>query len=169
MRAVRYLLVPSVSVLFLLGACQPQENPASGEQDAGPAADRQAAVEEIRQLDRRWIEMVESKDTAGIVELYVEGTGRIMPPGSPAAAGEEGLRQFWSAAVNFPHLAFGPDTIIVSDGGDMAVDIGSVTFRPPGAESDVQGKYVVVWVRQDDEWKILADIFNTDGTSPASN
>lgn len=168
MPAIRSVLAPVVLVAsFMLPACQPEAT-GGGEQEAARSA-AETAVREIRQLDREWIQMVEAKDTSGIVDLYVEGAGRIMPPESPAGVGREALRQFWSAAVNFPHLTFEPDTIVASEAGDLAADIGSVTFRPPGADANVRGKYIVVWVRQDGEWKILADIFNTDGAPEEGN
>lgn len=155
--------VPAALVSLLALACQPQQ-PSEGSQQAAAdtAGGSASAVEAIRQLDRQWVQMVADKDTAGIVQLYVEGAGRIMPPQAPAMVGHEALRQFWGAAVNFPKLTFGPDTIVVAGGGDMAVDIGTATYRTPGASSDTQGKYVVVWTKRDGEWKVLSDIFNTN-------
>lgn len=162
MPTLRIATLFAVLVSSLALACQPQQPAEDGETAAGTADRSAGAVEAIRQLDRQFVQMVADKDTAGIVRLYVEGAGRIMPPQSPAMVGHEALRQFWGAAVNFPKLSFGPDTIVVSAGGDMALDIGSATYRTPGAEADTHGKYVVVWVKRDGQWKILADIFNTN-------
>lgn len=163
MSKLRLASVPAALASLLVLACQPQQpSQESPEAAADTAGQGDAAAEAIRQLDRQWVQMVADKDTAGIVQLYVEGSGRIMPPQAPAMVGQEALRQFWGAAVNFPKLTFGPDTIVVSGGGDMAVDIGTATYRTPDASSDTQGKYVVVWTKRDGEWKVLSDIFNTN-------
>lgn len=156
-RSILALLLPAALVL---GACQPQD---AGDGAALSPEERIAVAEEIRELTASWDRMVQADDTAGIVELYVEGAGRLIPPDAPPVVGHDALRQFWGAALDFPLLTFGADTVVVSEGGDMATDLGSFRMQPAEGAPEVEGNYVVVWIRQDGEWKVLVDIFNPAG------
>ena len=53
-------------------------------------------------------------------------------------------------------LSFAPEQIVVSSSGDMAMDRGTYRLGPE------TGKYVVVWRKVDGDWKVAADIFNSD-------
>lgn len=141
------------AALVLLPGCNrtEQENaPAAAEVDT--AADEQA----IRANVARWLELVRSKDAAGIAQLYAED-GAAMAPNAPIAKGRAAIQQLWQSMLAGPgELTFEPEQILVSSSGDMALDRGTYRFG-----EDV-GKYVVVWRKVDGEWKAAADIFNSD-------
>jgi ketosteroid isomerase-like protein len=47
----------------------------------------------------------------------------------------------------------------------MAVDLGTYHVEFPGPDGTMlsdDGKYSVVWVKENGEWKVFADIFNSD-------
>lgn len=53
----------------------------------------------------------------------------------------------------------------VANSRDMAFDLGTVVLNlddDKGKSTTIPGKYVVVWKKQNKEWKVEADIFNTD-------
>lgn len=150
-------------LLLVLGGCQPPQQGAAGAATAMPdSAALAAAADSIRSLDQRWVQMVADHDTAGIVNLYA-ADGRLMGPGEPAAVGHDAIRQGWAAMLALPSVTFGPDVIHVSAAGDMAVDIGHGTLELPaegGGTRKAEGKYSVVWVKRDGQWKVMADMFN---------
>ncbi len=63
-------------------------------------------------------------------------------------------------------LSFGSTKIEVAKSGDIAYDVGTFELRfndASGKPTTEIGKYVVVWKKQaDKQWKVVADIFNTD-------
>lgn len=121
-----------------------------------------AIADSIRSLDQKWVQMVADHDTAGIVSVYA-ADGRVMGPGEPAAVGHDAIRKAWAGLLALPSLTFGPDEIQVSAAGDMAVDIGHGTLELPadgGKTRKADGKYLVVWVKRDGQWKALVDMFN---------
>ncbi len=94
----------------------------------------------------------------------------MMAPGVPIAQGQSALETAWSGLMQMPGfgLTFEANEIIVASGGDMALDRGVYEFSldgPEGATKDI-GKYVVVWRNIDGQWKVAADIFNSDGAPP---
>jgi uncharacterized protein (TIGR02246 family) len=135
----------------------------------GAAPTARAAGDEhvIRDLEARWVKAVAAKDVAWIANLYAPD-GRLMPPNAKAAVGRDAVRAAWTAMLGTPGFAltFAPAEVRVAKAGDMASDIG--TWEQPGPDGKVgdQGKYVVVWKKLHGEWKVLADIFNSDRPSP---
>lgn len=129
---------------------------------ADAAADEQA----IRSTNERWLQLIRAKDASGIAQLYTED-GAVMPANEKAAVGHESIEQWWSRSMQTPgfDLTFETDQLVVSQGGDMALDRGTyrLAATPPGGAIDDSGKYVVVWRKVDGEWKVAVDIFNSDG------
>jgi uncharacterized protein (TIGR02246 family) len=135
----------------------------------GPAAmgaDLKAEEQRIRDLDVEWVAAVAAKDAAASAAFYA-ADGRIMPPGAPAAEGPAAVGAVWSGFFQLKDFAltFEPTLIAVAQNGDMAYDIGTYALTFTGDQGPVQdrGKYVVVWKNVDGDWKVAADIFNSDG------
>lgn len=118
----------------------------------------------IRELDEKWVAMVAADDVGGIVDLFADD-GRFMPPNAPAAVGDEAIRQVFTSIVEWPLVTFAPDVIWISESGDMAIDVGTYHVEltgPEGTAMSDDGKYLTAWVKRDGEWKVQADIFNSD-------
>ena len=61
-------------------------------------------------------------------------------------------------------LTFEPQRIDVSRSGDLAIDRGTyrLTGNPNGQQLDDSGKFIEVWRKTGGEWKVAANIFNSD-------
>ena len=164
------LLLLSV-IAMLLPACQASETSGNqiAEGNAAAAVNVGADEQAIRGQVDRWLQLIKAKDAAGIATLYAED-GAVMPPNAPIGKGRAAIQQTWAAMMQTPgfDLAIVPDQIIVSSSGDMALDRGTYKLKvaPNGTAQTDMGKYVVVWRKIGSEWKVAADIFNSD--QPAS-
>ena len=162
----RSLLLLSATLLLLPG-CQVSEKPANeaAEVNSGAAVDTSADEQAIRGHVDRWLQLVKAKDAGGIAALYAED-GAVMPPNAPIGKGRAAVQQTWASMMQTPgfDLTFVPEQIIVSSGGDMALDRGTyrLAVAPDGSAQTDTGKYVVVWRKIGSEWKVAADIFNSD-------
>jgi hypothetical protein len=58
---------------------------------AQQSADQKAAEEQIRQLDRQWVEAVKNQDAESIADFYPKD-GVMMPPNAELAQGHEAIR-----------------------------------------------------------------------------
>lgn len=150
--------------LLVLLACQTADSPPrehTGSADTSTAEDRRAEAQRLMELEREWSSRFQRGDLDWIVNHHATGA-RVLPPGSESFVGQEEVRQFWTGLYETEGLSltFGPDEAHVSRSGDMAYVLGSYAeTRPDG--SDDRGKYLVVWVKEDGEWRIAADIFNS--------
>ena len=130
-----------------------------------PTVDRAAEEQAIRDLDREWVAAVAARDTVAIANLYAED-GYFMPPNAPRVDGRGAIRGAWAEMFQMPNvsLTFAPTDIVIAEAGDMAYDIGTYNFGMDGPDGRIEdnGKYVVVWQKVNGEWKIMADIINSD-------
>ncbi len=162
----RSLLLLSATAL-LLPACQVSEKGANDAAEVNGVAAIDAGADEqaIRGQVDRWLQLVKAKDAAGIAALYAED-GAVMPPNAPIGKGRAAIQQTWASMMQTPgfDLTFVPEQIIVSSSGDMALDRGTyrLAVAPNGSSQTDTGKYVVVWRKIGGEWKVAADIFNSD-------
>ena len=160
------LVLLSVAAL-LLPACQPGGKPANdaAQVNSAAAVDTGGDEQAIRGHVDRWLDLVKAKDAVGIAELYAED-GAVMPPNAPIGKGRAAIQQTWAAMMQTPGfgLTFVPEQILLSSSGDMALDRGTyrLAIAPDGKTQSDTGKYVVVWRKIGGEWKVAADIFNSD-------
>lgn len=121
----------------------------------------------IRKLDKEWVAAAQSKDAAKTTAFYA-ADGSAFPFNAPIATGKEQIQKVWTGLMALPgfSLSFGPTKIEVAKSGDLAYDVGTFELKfndASGNPTTEIGKYVVVWKKQaDKQWKVAADIFNTD-------
>jgi uncharacterized protein (TIGR02246 family) len=163
MRAASRLLLLALAPVL---ACSPTKAATDDSAAAAPKVDYAAEEKAIRDLDAQWANAVAAKDTAAISKLYATDA-LFMPPNMQALGGRAGAQKGWGGMFSMLGfgLTFGPTKIVVAQSGDMAYDIGTYTFTMQGAKGPVEdkGKYLVVWKKQDGQWKVVADMFNSDG------
>ena len=134
-----------------------------------PTSDKASAHEQaIRDTNDRWLALIRDHDATAVSRLYA-ADGAMMAPGATIAQGQPALEKAWGGLMQMPGfgLTFKADQIVVAKGGDMALDRGTYLLSltgPKGPTKDI-GKYVVVWRNIDGQWRVAADIFNSDGAS----
>jgi uncharacterized protein (TIGR02246 family) len=123
------------------------------------------AEEAIHAVNRRFMEAFAGRDAAAMARLYTRDA-YLLAAGAPMMRGpeqiEQALRAMMDAGVK--EIALHPETVTMA-GDDTAYEIGTatVTIQPPGGDAfDDPGKYMVIWKRVDGEWKLHADVFNSD-------
>jgi len=99
-------------------------------------------------------------DAAVVAQLYTEN-GQVLPPQSDVITGRHGIQSFWQGAMDMGIKAAKLETVEVTHQGDTAYEVGRYILE--GAEGHVldRGKYVVIWQREGDQWKLHRDIWNS--------
>lgn len=101
-------------------------------------------------------------DIDGLVNMYTDD-GKIFPNNRMILAGKEDLKTYWNIpdGVKILHHMVKPEDVIIE--GDYAYDYGyyeGKTLTKDKKEVPWQGKYVIVWKRENNDWKIALDIWN---------
>jgi ketosteroid isomerase-like protein len=150
------------TLLTLIGVTLFADIPNSGALPCGVHRDES----QILLIDKAWSRAAETKDLDGAIAPYA-ADGSILPFNAPMATGKTAIRQVWAALMSKPgySLAFSPGKISVSASGDMAWEIGTFELKlndAGGVSKSMPGKYVVTWKKVDGDWRVAADIFNTN-------
>ncbi|MAX70942.1 MAG: DUF4440 domain-containing protein [Flavobacteriaceae bacterium] len=87
----------------------------------------------------------------------------ILPPGADIIKGREAIKKRWilPSGVNVPYHKITPIEIKIID--NYAYDIGyyeGKTIRKDKSEVSWKGKYLIVWKKEDGDWKIYSDAWN---------
>jgi uncharacterized protein (TIGR02246 family) len=115
---------------------------------------------EIEAVNAKWIDFFNKGDFAGVASLYTEDA-TAFPPGSGMVKGRAAIEAMWKGMaeqVGDPKLT----TLDVKTLGPAAArEIGTFSLKTKGATPrEVTGKYVVVWEKIGNDWKLAADIWN---------
>jgi ketosteroid isomerase-like protein len=100
---------------------------------------------------------VAAKDSAALAGLYTEDAA-VIAPGAPVARGTAAIEAFWKGAM--AGIASAKlTTSSVESAGDLAMEEGEATLVDNAGKSNA-ARYIVVWKRVGDVWKLHRDIWN---------
>ena len=126
----------------------------------GLIAPASAQKAEIEAVNAKWTEFFNKGDFAGVASLYT-ADAVAFPPGSPMVHGQAAIGAMWKSMaeqVSDPKLT----TLDVKPLGPSAArEIGTVSLKTKGpTPQEVTAKYLVVWEKVGNDWKLAADIWN---------
>jgi uncharacterized protein (TIGR02246 family) len=115
---------------------------------------------EIEAVNAKWTEFFNKGDFAGVASLYTEDA-TAFPPASAMVKGRAAIETMWKGMaeqVTDPKVT----TLDVKPLGPSAArEIGTFSLKTKGPEpKEISGKYVVVWEKIGNDWKLAADIWN---------
>jgi uncharacterized protein (TIGR02246 family) len=115
---------------------------------------------EIEAVNAKWVEFFKKGDFAGIASLYTSDA-TAFPPGSAMVQGGAAIGAMWKSMaekVSDPKLT---TLDIKSFGPSAAREIGTFSLKTKApSPQELTGKYVVVWEKVGNDWKLAADIWN---------
>ena len=153
-------------VTLFLAAWQPVVLlPASADAAQGaPALEEQ--ITEIHEASAAWDEAFNAGDLAQLLALYADDAVD-MPPGMPALKGIDAIAGDLQYVLETFDAHHETSIVDVKIGGDLALERASYTMELiPKAGGDTikeVGKHLVVRQKVGDEWKVLWEIWNSDG------
>ena len=127
---------------------------------AGLIAPAFAQKADIDAANATFMELFNKGDFAGVAQLYTEDA-TALPPGGAMAKGRAAIEAMWKGAAeqvgDLKLTALDVKTI----GPNAAREIGTFSLKAKGATpQEVAGKYVVVWEKVGNDWKLATDIWN---------
>jgi uncharacterized protein (TIGR02246 family) len=145
--------------LFLLLACALAF---AGCGPKAPVADSGADVAAFESAAAGWEQAYNDKDADALAALYAEDA-QLLPQGAPAVKGRAAIREHYAneIATEWAKVSIVSDASGVAD--DWAWRSGTWTccVAPP-----LSGKYLEVWHRTAEGWRLHRDISNLDAAEP---
>lgn len=103
-------------------------------------------------------------DAAALADLYAAGA-QLLPTNSDVVEGRDAIRAFWQSVMDTGIDGGELVSVEVEGFGNDAYEVGRYSLTSGGKIAD-EGKYIVLWKREGDRWKLFRDIWNT--SRPAS-
>jgi len=150
-------------ILFAALAVALMSNPVARAKGSSSAADA------IKSTDQQWADAAASKDVDKSAS-FCGPDAAILVPNAPAAEGKEAIRKWFQEIFNIPNfkLIWHATGAEGAKSGDLGYSTGKFDLSytdPSGKQVTDHGKYVTVWKKQKDgSWKVVRDIFNSDGS-----
>jgi uncharacterized protein (TIGR02246 family) len=127
---------------------------------ATPASAADDVRSAIEAANKKWEAGVSRGDGAGVAALYT-ADGALLPAGSDLVRGPQAIGEFLQAVFDSGIKGASLTTVEVEACGKTAYEVGTYEFRGAEGKAVDHGKYVVVWKREDDSWKLYRDIWTT--------
>jgi ketosteroid isomerase-like protein len=129
-------------------------------------AEHNADEDAIRKLNAEWSKTAGTLDVDKTVAYYSDDA-TVLPPNEKVATSKAAIRALWAGLLApGTSISWEVTKLEVSKSGDLAYLTGTYKLSmrgPDGKPIDDVGKMVEVWKKQPNkQWKVVADIFNSD-------
>jgi uncharacterized protein (TIGR02246 family) len=116
----------------------------------------------IEQAGVRFAEAYGRGDAKAVAAFYTEDA-IAFPPGAAMVKGRQAIQQMWQETMDSGVKSLSFTVIDVGASGELAHETGTalMNVQPAGKEPTTASvKYVVVWKKQGNDWKLQRDIWN---------
>ena len=149
-------MICAMSSGVLLCACAPPQ----------PSVDLAAEQAGLRAAADAYHEAAQTLDIDNLVDFYAND-GLILPPNAAKEKGLQGVRSFADAFTQTPGFAirFEDMTVEVAASGDMGYTLADAVISvegPDGGPVQDRIRDFHLWKKQDGEWKLAIDIWNSE-------
>lgn len=117
----------------------------------------------INETNKKFTAAALNGDSAAFVSLY-HPDAMIYPPNEESM----GPKKMGSMMAQFKQMgvtSFDLDEKEIYEGDDVVTEVGTYTMSD-GKKFNDKGKYIVVWKKDGDTWKLYRDIWNSDNPPP---
>lgn len=153
-------------VALLFTACNSTSEPAVVETTASPSVNLDSVKAAIAASNQLFADAFTKADSSLLIDRYT-ADGCIFAPNMPAICGSQGIAGFYRAAYD----QMGMRNIILTTtqvygSGDYVTEEGTYELFASENKSIDKGKFLVLWKKTDNGWKMYRDIFNSDNPPP---
>jgi uncharacterized protein (TIGR02246 family) len=128
---------------------------------ASPCAWGAGAKEAIAEQNKKFEEAFAKRDAAAIAEQY-GNDAQCFYDGQDIIRGKKAIEEAWKEILSSPATKVKIQTLEVDEHRDWAVETGKYTMIDADGKVVYDGKYMVIWKRDGDGWKIHRDMGNSN-------
>ena len=159
--STKFLTLIAVTLLFVssITSCN-EKAKESTETVVESTFNLSTAKAEIEAATKQFMTFVAAADSIGLGNLYTQDA-KFMMTGAPAISGIENIQSTFSGIIKSGISNADLRTIEVWGTEDLITEEGEYSLFAGETEVD-QGKYLVLWKKEEGEWKFFRDIFNSN-------
>ncbi len=108
-------------------------------------------------------EAIRAGDAAACAAVYT-ADGCVMFQHTPTVVGRDAIQGFWQGVIDMGAKDATLETAELLDFGDTQIERGQYTLTVGSDDGEVtdEGKYLVVWKRDGEAWRLSWDSFSSD-------
>ena len=114
----------------------------------------------IIKCNEKFLEAFNNGNAKGVAMNYINDA-KLFPPNSDEIQGLEGIEAFWKGAMDMGIKTAKLETVKAEGFGDTAIEEGRYKLFLENGQMADHGKYIVIWRKTDDVWKLDLDIWNS--------
>ncbi len=149
-----YFLVVNAFCFLLLSCEAPQE-------------DSSQISEGISKTNEAFMSAFSDGDAAGVAAQYTED-GQVLPPNGDLVSGKQDIQNLFQGFIDSGVTGISLESTEVEGMGDTAFEVGKYTLSVDDQVID-NGKYIVIWKKDGEQWKLHRDIFNSNIPLPVDD
>lgn len=120
----------------------------------------------IQETDNAFAAAALRADSASFVTTFYHPDAAVYPPNGP----EMDAKKMASMVTQFPKMGVSSFTLTakeIYEGDETITEVGRFEMGD-GSKTIDKGKYMVVWKKDGDKWKLFRDIWNSDNPPPTT-
>lgn len=149
------LLVSITALFFVASSCSPSQN------ENKAVFDLTHAKKEIEAANQNFMMLMSNGDSVGLADCYTVDA-KMMGPNAPAVIGKKNIKTEIASFIGAGIAKVELKAIDVWGTAEMLTEEGELTMFTKDGQQIEQGKYLVIWKREDNKWKIFRDMFSSD-------
>lgn len=126
--------------------------------------DSKSVEDYIRKEALNFGEEIRRGDSIALASHYASDAV-VMPPNSEVVKGNN-IVGMWGGALRMGVKDVKLTITDITGGGDLYVETGNIEMFGADNKSLDKGKYVVVWKKENGNWKMYRDIWNSNSAAP---
>ncbi len=160
-KSTNFLTFIAVTLLFVssITSCN-EKTEETTETVAESTFNLATAKTEIVAAQKEFMALFTASDSVGLANLYSQDA-KFMMNGAPAISGRKSIQSVLSGLMNSGVSRIDLITIDVWGTENLITEEGELKLFVGDDEVD-QGKYLILWKKEDGKWKFFRDIFNSD-------
>ena len=122
-------------------------------------------IKTIQKMNQEFIKFFQGGDAAPMEKLYCSDA-QLLPPGAPPITGVEQILGVWQTYMNAGLDKVDLTTVSAEKCGNKVIEQGTYTIWAGNNMIIDQGKYIVIWKKENGRLKIYRDITNSNNPPP---
>lgn len=114
----------------------------------------------IEAVNQRFEAAMVAGSASGLTAIYT-ADGKLLPPNTPIIQGHDNIHAYWESILEQGIGSADLETLELDELGETAIEVGSFVMKTTEGSLADTGKYVVVWKKEQGQWKYHRDIWSS--------
>jgi len=131
---------------------------------SAPNDDSSQISEGISKTNEAFMSALANGDAEGVAAQYTDDA-QLLPPNADLVIGKQEIQKVMQGFIDSGVTGLNLESTEINGIGEMAFEVGKYTLSVNDQVVD-NGKYIVIWKKDGEQWKLHRDIFNSNMPLP---